>query len=233
MALTRRTFVKAVGIGGAGLLATPRGAWAGLLQGTAPAAAAEAAPPPQQREPARPRRGRPRGRARRARRRAVRPAGIRARTWDSSTRPSPRSSASARERRDRLRLHPGPARGRTDVHLSGAAAGGRTADLRGVRELRRADRHARAGRSRSTARCSSTWRRMADGGQGRGRGVPEQPEQPHGPRSSPRDAVDGFIEQRVRGRAGRRGADRRGLPRLRDRPVPPHPGPARRSRTRA
>jgi histidinol-phosphate aminotransferase len=39
MALTRRTFIEAVGIGGAGLLAAPRGAWAGLLEGTAPAAA--------------------------------------------------------------------------------------------------------------------------------------------------------------------------------------------------
>jgi hypothetical protein len=40
MALTRRTFLEAVGIGGAGLLTTPRGAWAGLLEGTAPAPAA-------------------------------------------------------------------------------------------------------------------------------------------------------------------------------------------------
>ena len=37
MALTRRSFIEAVGIGGAGLLATPREAWAGLLQGTPPA----------------------------------------------------------------------------------------------------------------------------------------------------------------------------------------------------
>jgi histidinol-phosphate aminotransferase len=40
MALTRRTFIEAVGIGGVGLLATPRRTWAGLLQGTGPAAAA-------------------------------------------------------------------------------------------------------------------------------------------------------------------------------------------------
>jgi histidinol-phosphate aminotransferase len=40
MALTRRSFIEAVGIGGAGLLATPRGAWASLLEGAAPAAAA-------------------------------------------------------------------------------------------------------------------------------------------------------------------------------------------------
>jgi histidinol-phosphate aminotransferase len=40
MALTRRSFIEVVGIGGAGLLATSRGAWASLLEGAAPAAAA-------------------------------------------------------------------------------------------------------------------------------------------------------------------------------------------------
>ena len=41
MALTRRSFIEAVGIGGAGLLATSRGAWASLLEGApAPAVAA-------------------------------------------------------------------------------------------------------------------------------------------------------------------------------------------------
>ena len=44
MALTRRSFIEAVGIGGAGLLATSRGAWASLLE-AAPATAAAAARP--------------------------------------------------------------------------------------------------------------------------------------------------------------------------------------------
>jgi histidinol-phosphate aminotransferase len=44
MALTRRSFIEAVGIGGAGLLATSRGAWASLLE-PAPATAAAAARP--------------------------------------------------------------------------------------------------------------------------------------------------------------------------------------------
>jgi histidinol-phosphate aminotransferase len=39
MALTRRSFVEAVGIGGAGLLAARRQAWAGLLEDARPAAA--------------------------------------------------------------------------------------------------------------------------------------------------------------------------------------------------
>ena len=115
MALTRRSFIEAVGIGGAGLLATPRGAWASLLEG-APATrgggGAPSAAPPQQREPPGPGGLRPPGRVLRPRlRRAGRPY-----PWEDVNqlhKASPTSSGVAPENViTGPRLDPGPARGR-------------------------------------------------------------------------------------------------------------------------
>ena len=186
MALSRRGFVQAAGIGSAAALT---GAWIGArgreasLWSALRTDARGRRPghdlPEQQREPARTGQDRDEGRAR-----GVRRGWPHARTiLVERRRPHRRDREEARrqagEHRPRLRLDADPADGDAPLHGEGQGARRHDPDLRGVRRLRRDDGHP----VRAVALDARLQDRPGQAGgcrEGRGAGLLLQPEQPDG-----------------------------------------------------